>query len=174
MSVGNKPMIDGAEKFGYIYVDPNGATYVDSHPDADGHKFIANKIIECLPDPDVSKKFTDVTPGHKYYKEIEYAVLNGLMTGVTDDTFAPEEALTNGQLAAAFNKITGTDDATDGTDKVSYLSLAAGFLKASFKGGIKGIFKGIPLAFGIISDNLLKLGNTVSRAEAAKYLKDFC
>ena len=49
MSVGNGPMIDGEEKFGYTYVDTTGATYVDSHPDADGHIYIANKIIEALP-----------------------------------------------------------------------------------------------------------------------------
>ena len=49
MSVGNGPMIDGEEKFGYIYVDTAGTTYVETHPDADGHIYIANKIIEALP-----------------------------------------------------------------------------------------------------------------------------
>ena len=49
MTVGNKPMIEGAEKFDYTYVDTTGTTYVESHPDADGHIFIANKIIEALP-----------------------------------------------------------------------------------------------------------------------------
>lgn len=49
MSVGNKPMIEGEKKFGYTYVDTTGTTYVESHPDADGHVFIANKIIEALP-----------------------------------------------------------------------------------------------------------------------------
>ena len=49
MTVGNTPMIEGAEKFGYTYVDTAGTTYVESHPDADGHVYIANKIIEALP-----------------------------------------------------------------------------------------------------------------------------
>lgn len=49
MTVGNKPMIEGEEKFGYTYVDTTGTTYVESHPDADGHIYIANKIIEALP-----------------------------------------------------------------------------------------------------------------------------
>ncbi len=49
MSVGNKPMIEGEEKFGYTYVDTAGTTYVESHPDAGGHVYIANKIIEALP-----------------------------------------------------------------------------------------------------------------------------
>ena len=78
MSVGNKPMVDGAEKFGYIYVDTDGTTYVDSHPDADGHRFIADKIIEALPDPIISKQFDDVKTGHKHYNAIEYVVANGI------------------------------------------------------------------------------------------------
>lgn len=49
MTVGNTPMIEGAEKFSYTYVDTAGTTYVESHPDADGHVYIANKIIEALP-----------------------------------------------------------------------------------------------------------------------------
>ena len=62
LSVGNKPMIDGAEKFGYTYVDTTGTTYVDSHPDADGHIFIANKIIEALPDAKEPSGDGAVTP----------------------------------------------------------------------------------------------------------------
>lgn len=54
MSVGNGPMIESEEKFGYIYVDTAGTTYVESHPDADGHIFIANRIIEELPPADLS------------------------------------------------------------------------------------------------------------------------
>lgn len=53
MTVGNTPMIEGEEKFGYIYVDTAGTTYVESHPDADGHIYIANKIIEALPSADL-------------------------------------------------------------------------------------------------------------------------
>ncbi len=59
MSVGNGPMIDGEEKFGYIYVDTAGTTYVESHPDADGHVYIANKIIEALPPVDASNDDTE-------------------------------------------------------------------------------------------------------------------
>ena len=60
MSVGNGPMIKGEEKFGYIYVDTAGTTYVESHPDAAGHVYIANRIIEALPSADFPSD--DVTP----------------------------------------------------------------------------------------------------------------
>ncbi len=62
MSVGNGPMIEGEEKFGYIYVDTAGTTYVESHPDADGHVYIANKIIEALPSVESPSGDGDVTP----------------------------------------------------------------------------------------------------------------
>ena len=62
MTVGNTPMIEGAEKFGYTYVDTSGTTYVESHPDADGHIYIANKIIEALPSVNSSDDENADTP----------------------------------------------------------------------------------------------------------------
>ena len=48
LGVANKPVIDGVEKFGYIYVDSTGAEFLGGHPTEDGHVFIANKILEAL------------------------------------------------------------------------------------------------------------------------------
>lgn len=62
MTVGNTPTIEGAEKFGYTYVDTAGTTYVESHPDADGHVYIANKIIEALPSVNSSDDENADTP----------------------------------------------------------------------------------------------------------------
>ena len=64
MTVGNTPMIEGAEKFGYTYVDTAGTTYVESHPDADGHIYIANKIIEALPSVNSSDDENADTPNN--------------------------------------------------------------------------------------------------------------
>ena len=170
MSVGNKPMIEGAKKFGYTYVDIDGASYVDSHPDADGHTFIANRIIEELPDPDISKRFDDVKPGHKYYNDVEYVVLKGIMSATTPTTFSPDAALTNGQFNEAMNAINGTDNATDDTSETNAISLALAFMSGGFSKGFPGLFEAIGLAFNVITDNGF---GTVSRAAAAKYFRTY-
>lgn len=172
MSVGNAPMIEGAKKFGYAYVDVDGASYVDSHPDADGHKFIANKIIEALPDPEISTKFDDVKPGHKYYTSIEYVLINGIMSPTSETTFSPDDALTKGQLNQAVNAINGGDASTESTSKATVFELAFAVLSGSLKKGISGIFKGFSLFFRVIIESDYSVGSAVTRGEAAKYFME--
>ena len=172
MGVGNGPMIEGARKFGYTYVDIDGATYVDSHPDADGHKFIANKIIEALPDREISTRFEDVTTGNKYYASIEYVVANGIMTGLTDTSFGPDEAITSGQLNAAINAITGANGSTSGTAKAKMLEVAMAMLSGGAKKGFVGFFKGIGLMMRVMAENSFNVGAEITRGEAAVYLVD--
>lgn len=170
MSIGNKPMIDGAEKFGYTYVDTAGTTYVDSHPDAAGHVFIANKIIEALPDPEISKKFDDVKPGHKYYNAIEYVLLNGIMSATSDTTFSPDAALTSGQLAEALNAINGTENATDGAETVGSLKFAFTMLTSAIQKDFSAFFTGVKLMFNAVSD--FGINGVVTRGAAADYFKE--
>ena len=174
MKVGNAPMIEGAAKFGYTYVNTDGTSYVDSHPDADGHVFIANKIIEALPDSAIFNKFDDVKPGHKYYNSIEYVIKNGIMTETSETTFSPDEALTAGQLNAAFNAINGTNNSTSSKSKVSALAFAFSFLTQGAKGGVTGIFKGFSFTFKILSSSGFNIAKLITRAEAAYYFKNFC
>lgn len=174
LSVGNKPMIDGAEKFGYTYVDTMGATYVDSHPDAGGHEIIAEKVIEALPDPEISSKLDDVKPGHKYYASIEYVLLNGIMDTTSETTFSPDDALTKGQLDRAFNVINGADGATDDSSEVSAAQLAFEILRNGAKKGLLGFIKSFRLCAQVLADKGYKVASPVTRGEAALYLKQFC
>lgn len=173
MEVANKPMIDGAKKFGYTYVDTAGTTYVDSHPDADGHAYIAEKIIEALPHPDYSDKFEDVKPGHKYYNDVEYVLINGMMTPTSETTFSPEEALTVGQLNMAMNVIVGSDDSVDSDSSVSAFKLAFTFLKNGFSRGFEGFFDALTLSFKVMSENGFGFGAKITRGVAANYIRTF-
>lgn len=173
MAIANKPMIDGAEKFGYTYVDISGTTYVDSHPDAAGHEYIANKIIEALPHPDYSNKFVDVTPGNKYYNDVEYVLMNGIMSATSDTTFSPDAVLTVGELNQALNVLTGAENSTDDTSEVSAFKLAFSLLKEGFSRGFEGIINSISLAFKVLSDHAFNPMSKVTRAEAAGYFKTF-
>ncbi len=172
MGVGNGPMIEGARKFGYTYVNIDGATYVDSHPDADGHKFIANRIIEELPDPEISTKFDDMKPGDKYYSAVEYVVANGIMTGLTETTFGADAIITKGQLAAAINAITGANGSTANTANAKMLEVALAMLTGGAKKGFIGFFKGAGLMLRVMAENSFNVYAEISRGEAANYLKD--
>ena len=174
MTIGNKPMIDGAKTFGYTYVNTDGTTYVESHPDADGHVYIANKIIEALPDRDIVNKYEDIKPGDKYFSAIEYVLKNGIMTGTSETTFSPDEALTAGQLAAALNAIRGSDKAINMNTKVNVATFAISMIPAGASKGISGLVKGFSLFFKVITDHNYNVTATVTRGEAANYIKDLC
>lgn len=171
MSVGNKPMIEGAKEFGYTYVDTAGTTYVDSHPDAAGHVFIADKIIEALPDRVISTKFDDVTPASKHYKAIEYVVLNGIMSGLTTSVFGADEAITKGQLAEALNVIFNSEASTDDNNKVNVITFAFTLLGKAASKGFTGFFRTIELALSVITDYSFNFGSEVTRGAAAYYLE---
>ena len=172
MAVANQPMIEGAKKFGYTYVDTKGTTYVESHPDAAGHVYIANKIIEALPDREISTKFEDMKPGDKYYSAVEYCLGNGIMSGLTETTFGADEALTKGQLNAAINAIAGTNSSTAAASKVTMLEFAMAMLSGGAKKGFVPFFKGAGLMLRIMGEYSFKVGAEITRGEAANYLKD--
>ena len=170
MGVGNRPMIEGAKKFGYTYVDTAGTTYVESHPDAAGHVHIANKIMEALPDREIYDTINDVKPGYKYYNDVEYVLKNGIMTADSTGNFNPKALLTIGQLNFALNKINGTDNATNGTDNAGAIDFALAVLSGASQNDFMGIVKRIVLAYEIISENP---DNAVMRGEAANYFRRF-
>ena len=174
LGFGNAPMIEGAKKFGYTYVDTAGTTYVLTHPDAAGHVYIANKIIEALPDPVVYNKYTDVTAGHKEYKQIEYMLLNNIMYPVTDTEFAPDANFTYADLSKAIAKISNTEATSDSNGNASKLDIALALLGADTDATFIQKLK----IFGFVINLLFIEGKfdllaDVTRAEAARILYDY-
>ena len=147
MTIGNTPMIEGAKKFGYTYVDTDGTTYVESHPDADGHK---------------------------YYNAIEYVLVNNIMSVTSEGKFSPDANLTNGQLAEALNAINGTTKSTSDTTETTAIQLAMALFSAGAKKGITGIFNAFSVFYKVLVGAKFNIAANVTRAEAAHYFKAVC
>lgn len=169
---GNKHMIDGQPKYGYIYVDTYGTIVEEAHPTIAGQRFIADRILEELPYGNFPYT-ADVALRDTNYKAIEYMVMNGIMEGTSETTFGTEEALTKDALSKALNKITGNYEITDKTSKVSKLELAFTLFNVADKNGIMNFFNAVTFSLNI----LISGDNNITRGEAAgilySYVKSF-
>ena len=165
---GNKHMIENQAKYGYIYVDTTGTIVEDSHPTVVGHRFIAGRILEELPDARFQYK-NDVTIRNVNYKAIEYMTLNGYMSGTSETTFSPDEALTKDVLSNTLNVITGNYDVKDSTDKVTKYDMAFALFKAAKKNDLKGLFAAIKYVFNI----LVSADNEITRGAGAGMIYSF-
>ena len=160
---GNKPMVDNEEKYGYIYVDTAGTVVETCHPTDGGHRHIANRILEEL--PDARFPYTDVSIKAPEYKAVEYMYLNGLMTGTDATTFGGEAKLTKAELSQILNKVSDSYKLTDSTDDVSGFKLASDLYKASGKNGLTDFFSYLVEMISLIFSG--KAFKAVTRAEAA-------
>ena len=159
---GNKHMVENQEKYGYIYVDTFGTVVELSHPTVAGHRFIADRIFEAL--PDARFPYKDISYGAAEYKAVEYMYLNGLMTGKDDESFGGEEKMTKAELSAVLNKIADYEE-TDSTSEVNGFSLNTALYKASDS---KGIFEFFSYVYESLELILTGKGfKAVTRAEAA-------
>ena len=165
---GNKHMIEGQEKYGYIYVDTYGTIVEVCHPTVAGQRFLADRILEELPDARFQCS-ADVALRNPNYKAIEYVVMNGIMEGTTDTTFSPDDALTKDVLSKALNAITSDYKITDKTGKVSKLSLAVTLFNAAEKKDIMSFFNAVKFSLNLI----LTGDNNITRSEAAAILQSF-
>ena len=131
---GNKPMVDNQEKYGYIYVDTAGTVVETCHPTVAGHRHIANRILEAL--PDARFPYTDVAVNSSYYQAVEYMYFNDLMKGVDETTFGADTKITKAELSEVLNRISASYEVTDSTKEVTNLELCSSLHKASGKSGL--------------------------------------
>ena len=170
--IANIPMKEGAEKYGYILIEPKGIECEKQHPGAKGHRQIADLILEAL--PDASFRYKDVDVSSKNYKAIEALSIKGIMEGVSETEFAPDAALTKAQLSAALNKISGAENAAGTNGNVNRINMATSLISASFSEGLGKAVKTIGLAVKLIINNgKFDLSATVTRGDGAAILYNY-
>lgn len=128
----NKPMIESKDKFGYIYVDTYGTIVEISHPNVAGNRFIADRILEAL--PDARFDLTDINASNDNYKAVEYMYLNGLMNGTADKTFNGDAAMTKADFSALMSNYNTIYPASTSTKAVTLMEVKlAAFITAENK-----------------------------------------
>ena len=168
IALGNKHMLDYQDDYGYIYVDTTGTVVESCHPTVGGHRHIADRILEEL--PDARFQYTDdVTIRTLNYKAIEYMTVNGIMEGTSDTTFSPDDNLTKDVLSKALNKITGDFKITDKTGNVSKLYLASTLFNSIEKNSIASFINAIKFTFNVLTSGDSK----ITRAEGAGILYSY-
>ncbi|NPV92741.1 MAG: leucine-rich repeat protein [Firmicutes bacterium] len=90
-----------------------------------------------------TSQFKDVSPGDWYYGTVNAAAVDGLVSGTSDNRFAPDALITREQMAVMVSKALGDKaSVTDGTelnafsDKASVSSWAVTGMEAAIKAGI--------------------------------------
>ncbi len=168
----NKPMKAGAEKYGYIFIDPVGTLCEKQHPSRAGHRHIADLILAAL--PDASFPYTDVNIKGAEYKAIETMYIKQIMAGVSETLFAPDEALTNDVLSDAIAKITNKASSSDDTDKATRMDIISAVLGADSDATFIQKLKVFAFAVKLfINGGKFNIGSVVTRAEGAKILYDY-
>ena len=168
----NKPMKEGAEKYGYIFIDPVGTLCEKQHPSYAGHRHIADMVLEALPNADFP--YTDVALASNNYRAIEYMWYNNIIDGVSETEFAPDAPLTKGVLANAIANLKGEEASSDDADKATRMNV----ISAVFYADSDATFMQKLKVFGFvlklfINGGKFNVGSEITRAETAKILYDY-
>lgn len=210
VDIANKPMKEGAQKYGYTFVDTTGTTCDTYHPNANGYAHIAQKILEAL--PDANFPYADVSSDSKYYDAVEFMYRKGYMSGTSDTQFSPDSVLTKAALAQVlYNMADSPDVEADSTlisdvdsssplynaavwavqngildandakfipeSEISNIKFALSIIRFSVADGfdISQFIKTVIMSIDFIKDcGIFKLGESVTRAQAAQSFADYC
>lgn len=108
--------------------------------------------------PEWGNPFCDVTDDDWYCDDVKYVSMNGLMSGMTQSTFAPDGLLTRGMLVAVLYRVEGEPFAD--VDENAYYAKAVGRAKQN------GIISGV-------TETTLNLKDNATRSEIAAILQRF-
>lgn len=170
--IANIPMKEGAEKYGYILIEPKDIECEKQHPSARGHRQIADLILEAL--PDASFPYTDLDKKSSNYRAIEALCKKGIMEGVSETEFAPEANLTKAQLSFALGKIAGVENIAGTDGDVKRMDMVKAIwdtaFAESFTKGLKTIGFALKL---LINGGKFDFSAPVSRGQGAAILYDY-
>lgn len=162
---GNKFMVKYQPEYGYIYVAPRNVIVETSHPTPAGHRVVADTILNALPD----KRFQfteDVPLRNPAFTAIEYLTINGYMTGTSETTFSPDDALTEEAFSKAINKLDPSYKVSDSDKKVSKLKIIYNLYKMTDKSAFFDFIDILNFSIRV----LVKCDNDISRDEFAGIL----
>lgn len=86
------------------------------HPNYEGHRFIAERLMAAMGKGGSSGgnhsncpllRFIDLNASNWYHEPIEYVLNNGIMNGMTENTFAPEATLTRAMVVTMLYALDG-------------------------------------------------------------------
>ena len=90
----------------------NTAALLNGKGDVIASKPTASAGVPDTPDttdtPEGTLPFTDVKPGQWFYDAVAYVSGEGLMTGITADTFAPNGTTTRGMIVTILHRLEGS------------------------------------------------------------------
>ena len=172
----NTPMRESEAKYGYTFIDPVGTICEKNHPSIEGHRYIADRILEAL--PDMNFPYTDVDRKSADYKVVEYMFQNDIMAGVSETEFGAAQPITKGQLADALFNVCGTENTLSEADAAKNAGLfdvaKTGFNMVSNSGaGFISILEALVLTIKTVFGSLKNMNATVTRGEAAVMLKTY-
>lgn len=98
-------------------------------------------VVEQPTDPD--NPFTDVSNGKYYYDAVLWAVSNGITTGATDTTFAPDQMCTRAQVVTFLWRSAGEPEPESDNNPFVDVKQSDYFYKAVLWAVEKGITKGM-------------------------------
>ena len=90
--------------------------------------------------------FKDVTTANWFYNDVYYCWENGLMNGMTPDTFAPQGTTTRAQFATVLYRMAGEPDVTGMTTPFTDVKSGSWYEKAVVWGYNSGVINGTSAA----------------------------
>ena len=107
----------GTETYSQNVSDKNFSAYftVKAHPTLAGHQFMAQQILNVLPERR-TLPFVDVPADAWYYNELCYSWLTGLIKGTSDIEFTPAAITTRAQAVTVLYRMAGSPNVSGLTE----------------------------------------------------------